>query len=140
MRIEHFNEFTHRLDIINEYVKSQDSTWYTTPKGDIVLEFPQYDMLPQKYSAPWNNILQIQNEFSKFSSTEDDRNLMTFTIVSGSAVASIDAQKAVPFMAFARHFNPSLAARFGIREQRQGRPFKYQLGVAHGSLPALASL
>src|SRR5947207_4907319 len=100
MRIEHFNEFVPRLDVINEYVKNQDSTWYTTPKGDMVVEFPQYDMTPQKYSAPWNNILQIQNEFTRFSSKEDDRNIMTFTIANGSALDGVQTEQHVPFFEY----------------------------------------
>lgn len=139
MRITYFSEFRSRLDVINEFVQAQDSIWYATPKGDIVLEFPQYDMIPQLHGRPWRNILQIQNEFTKFSLTEDDRNIKTLTIAQGSPIADID-NKGLPPISIGLKFNLELAARFGVREQRNSRPFKYSQDYLNSSLDALAAM
>lgn len=139
MRITHYAEFSSRLEVINLFVKNMDCIWYATPKGDIVLEFPQYDMIPQLHSTPWKSILQIQNEFTKFSKTEDDRNIKTFTIAQGSAIPGINTQGA-PYLALARKFNPELAARYGVREQRDSRPFKYSEDYVNSSLKSLAAM
>lgn len=140
MRIDYFSEFRSRLDIINEFVKNMDCIWYATPKGDIVLEFPNYDCLPQLHDPPWRSILTLQNEFTRFSSTEDDRNIKTLTIAVGSALDSPDTSKSEPYLAFYPHVNRELVARYGIREQRQNRPFQYKESVIPGALAALAAM
>lgn len=139
MRISYFAEFRSRLDIINEFVKAVDCVWYATPKGDIVLEFPEYDMIPQLHKPAWKSILQIQNDFTKFSMTEDDRNIKTFTIAQGSAIPGIDT-RGVPPLAISYKFNPELAARYGVREQRDSRPFKYSEDYINSSLKSLAAM
>jgi hypothetical protein len=140
MRIDFFSEFRSRLDIINEFVKNMDCIWYATPKGDMVLEFPNYDCLPQLHDDPWRSILTLQNEFTRFSSTEDDRNIKTLTIAIGSGLESINTSKSEPFLAFYAHRNPELIARYGVREQRQNRPFFYDPRVIPGALAALATM
>lgn len=139
MRITFFSEFRTRLDVVNEFVTKQDSIWYATPKGDIVLEFPQYDMIPQLHAKPWSSILQLQNEFTKFSLTEDDRNITTLTIAQGSPIADIDPQS-LPPIAIGVKFNQELAARYGVREKRESRPFKYSKDYLNSSLKALVAM
>jgi hypothetical protein len=139
MQITYYSDFRSRLDVINEFVTKQDSVWYATPKGDIVLEFPQYDMIPQLHAKPWRNILQIQNEFSKFSMTEDDRNITTLTIIEGSPIADINPE-GLPPVAIGVEFNPELAARFGVRQKIERRPFKYSRDYLNSSLKALAAM
>lgn len=139
MRIDFFSEFRSRLDIINEFVNNIDCIWYATPKGDIVLEFPDYDALPQLHNDPWKSILTLQNEFTRFSSTEDDRNIKTLTIASGSAIDGIDTSD-LPFLAYFPFKNPELIARYGIREQRANRPYHYKNQTIGDALPALAAM
>lgn len=139
MRIDYYIEFRSRLDVINEFVKNIESVWYTTPKGDIVVEFPQYDALPFNFKTPWKQILQLRDEYEGFSATEDDRLIKTLTIAQGSPVEGLDSRNFPPIN-IGRHFNPELAARFGIREQRDSRPFKYGEVHANASLPTLAAL
>lgn len=139
MRIDYYIEFRSRLEVINEFVKNVESVWYTTPKGDIVVEFPQYDAIPFNFKTPWKQILQLHDEFESFSATEDDRLLKTLTIAQGSAVEGLDS-KGFPPINIGRKFNAELAARFGIREQRDSRPFKYTEDHGNASLPTLAAL
>lgn len=140
MRIDFFSEFRSRLDIINEFVNNIDCIWYATPKGDIVLEFPNYDALPQLHADPWKSILTLQNEFSRFSSTEDDRNIKTLTIAVGSALDGVATDSSAPYLAFFPFKNPELIARYGVREQRQNRPYHYSSKTIPDALPALAAM
>lgn len=140
MRIDFFSEFRSRLDIINEFVNNIDCIWYATPKGDVVLEFPDYDALPQLHGDPWKSVLTLQNEFARFSSTEDDRNIKTLTIASGSAVDGIDTSSDAPFLAYFPFKNPELIARYGVREQRANRPFHYKNQTIGDALPALSAM
>jgi hypothetical protein len=139
MRIDYFTEFRSRLDIINEFVKNIDSTWYTTPKGDIVVEFPLYDALPFNFNTPWKQTLQLHDEYERFASSEDDRLIKTLTIAQASPVPGLNST-GFPPINIGRHFNPELAARFGIREQRDSRPFKYSEDNAASSANTLAAL
>jgi hypothetical protein len=139
MRIDFFSEFRSRLDIINEFVKNIDCIWYATPKGDIVLEFPNYDCHPHLHADPWKSILTLQNEFTRFSSTEDDRNIKTLTIAVGSALDGVPTN-GLPFLAYEPFRNPELIARYGIREQRSNRPFHYKNKNITNALPALAAM
>lgn len=140
MRIDYFSEFRSRLDILNEFVKNMDFIWYATPKGDIVVEFPNYDCIPQLHAEPWNSILSLQNEFTRFSLTEDDRNIKTLTIMTASGVEGQDRSKSEPFLATIPLQNPELIARYGIREQRSTRPFFYNPKEIPGALAALAAM
>lgn len=140
MRIDFFSEFRSRLDIINEFVKNMDCIWYATPKGDIVFEFPNYDCQPQLHDDPWRSILTLQNEFTRFSVTEDDRNIKTLTIGIGSATEDYDLSKSDPYLAVFPFFNPELIARYGVREQRQNRPFFYNEKVIPGALKSLTMM
>lgn len=139
-RISFFSEWRSRLDLINEFVKNLDCVWYTTPKGDIVFEFPHYDSIPQMYKEPWDRIFTIQNEFRAFSKTEDDRNIKTLTIATGSPVDQYDLSRGAPFLSTVSIVNPELAARYGIREQRSNRPFYYKEDSVSASLYGLASM
>lgn len=124
-RVNFYYEFKSRFDVINEFVKVQDSIWYTTPKGDIVLEFPQYDATPFKYDLPWSSVLTIQDEFSGFNMTEDDRKIQTQTIATTSPVEAFDLNTQSPILGHGSKENPELIARYGIRLHMEGRPFKY---------------
>jgi hypothetical protein len=139
-RIGYIAEFRSRLDIMNEFVKKLDCIWHTTPKGDIVLEFPQYDFIPQAYEPPWRSVFSVQNGFERFSITEDDRNIKTLTVAVGSSIPMVDTSNGHPYLAYHKHINLELAARFGIREQLENRPFMYSEQFINSSLPALASM
>jgi hypothetical protein len=139
MRIDFFSEWRSRLDIINEFVKNIDCIWYATPKGDIVLEFPNYDCHPHLHDDPWKSILTLQNEFTRFSSTEDDRNIKTFTIAVGSALDGVEIP-GLPFLAYEPFKNWELIVRYGVREQRSNRPFHYENKTIMNALPALAAM
>ena len=140
MRTDFFSEFRSRLDVINEFVQQADLWWYATPKGDIVVEFPSYDALPQIHQPPWRNILTLQNEFSRFSMVEDDHEIKTFTIFTGSATDAADVGKTLPFLNYAKVPNPELIARYGLREQRSNRPFFYDQKALPGALEAIATM
>lgn len=124
VRVNYFSEFRSRLDIINEFVKLQDCIWYATQKGDIVLEFPQYEFIPQAHDDPWSAILSVQNEWSRFALTQDDRNIKSLTIVQAAFADGVSVLGGPP-LAFAIHPNHELIARYGIREQRMEKPFYY---------------
>jgi hypothetical protein len=140
MRIDFYSEFRSRLDVINEFVQIADLIWYATPKGDIVIEFPSYDALPQLHQPPWNSIFTLQNEFSRFSFSEDDHEIKTFTIVSASATDALDTSPTAPFLAYKTKPNPELIARYGVREQRSNRPFLYDEETLPGALEGLTSM
>lgn len=139
-RISYIAEFRSRLDIMNEFIKKLDCIWHTTPKGDIVLEFPQYDFIPHAYEPPWRSVFTIQNGFERFTRTEDDRNIKTLTVAVGSAIPMVNTSDNQPYLAYHKHINFELAARFGIREQLDNRPFMYSEEFINSSLPALASM
>lgn len=139
-RVSYFSEWRSRLDLINEFVKNLDCVWYTTPKGDIVFEFPHYDSIPQLYKEPWCSIFTIQNEFRNFSKTEDDRNIKTLTVATGSPVDQYDLSRGAPFLSTVSLVNPELVARYGVREQRSNRPFHYKQESVSSALYGLASM
>lgn len=137
MRIGFFSEFRSRLDIINEFVQKEDLIWYATPKGDIVVEFPSYDALPQLHNAPWNSIFTLQNEFSRFSYTEDDHEIKTLTLIPTSATDALDTSDTLPFLALGKAVNPELIARYGVREDRENKPFFYDNRTLPGAVDGL---
>jgi hypothetical protein len=124
-RVNFYYEWKSRFDVINDFVKVQDSLWYATPRGDIVLEFPQYDATPHKHKTPWSNILSIQDEFTGFNLTEDDRKIQTQTIATTSAVDALDVSSEFPIVGHGSKDNPELIARYGLRLHLESRPFKY---------------
>ena len=124
-RVSFFYEWKSRFEVINEFVKAQDSVWYSTPKGDIVVEFPQYDALPQRYEVPWTNVLTIQDEFTGFNATQDDRLIQTQTIVQASPIDGLNVSAQLPFGGVGSKENPELIGRYGLRLHMEGRPFKY---------------
>jgi len=138
-RVDIFSEWESRFNLISDFVKKLDCTWYSTPKGDIVFEFTNYDSVPLRYESPWSSIFTIYNEWRRYSYTEDDRNIKTFTLVNASPVDQYDLSRGAPFLSYGRHINPELIARFGVREQRSNRPFYYKEDVAGQALNALAS-
>jgi len=140
-RVNFYYEWKSRFDVINEFVKTQDSIWYSTPKGDIVLEFPQYDATPQKYKLPWSSVLTIQDEYTGFSMTEDDRKIQTQTIANTSPVDGWNAASEFPIPGHGAKENPELIARYGLRLHLESRPFMYSKDYAGSqSANALAAM
>jgi hypothetical protein len=139
VRIDYYVTFRTRLDIINEYVKNIDTIWWATPAGDIAVMFPTYDADPSKLLEPWRTLTQINMQYLEFQLTEDDRNIKTLTIAQGSPVEGLNP-KDFPPIAYGVKFNLELAARYGVRQQFDTRPFKYSDSDYTSSLPALAAL
>lgn len=133
-----FSEMRNRFDILDEFITSLDSLWYSTPKGDIVLEFPQYDMSPFKYSSPWKNILQIQNEWSGFSLSDDDRAVKTLALGKGSAIRDQNV-KSILFDAAAVS-DVGMQARYGLRILPFDKPFYFSSEDQPGGIKALAAM
>lgn len=139
-RADYISEFRSRFDILDEFTKRIDAIWYSTPKGDVVLEFPQYDQIPQLHEEPWRSILQIQNEWVGYSLTDDDRNIRTLTLSPRSPIAGFDLSKSAPYVAFGVQSDPVMQARYGYRIQNFPRPFAHDSNAAIGDEKAQASM
>lgn len=139
-KADFISEFRSRFDILDEFTKRIDAIWYATPKGDVVLEFPQYDQIPMKHSIPWSSILQIQNEWGGFSLTDDDRNIKTFTYVARAPLPLVGNVAGTPFVAFGSQSDPVLQARYGLRVQNFSRPFAHDRNAAVGNENAQAAM
>lgn len=139
-RADYISEFRSRFDILDEFTKRIDAIWYSTPKGDVVLEFPQYDQIPMLHEEPWRSILQIQNEWVGFSLTDDDRNIRTLTLSPRSPISGLDLSKSAPYVAFGVQSDPVLQARYGYRVQNFPRPFAHDSTAAIGDEKAQASM
>lgn len=79
------DEYRDRLAILQDYAELLNFLFYTLPNGDIILEFPQYDLVPADYGDELKEIFTVsENEVSTWDITEDDSNVQTAWFVTGT--------------------------------------------------------
>jgi murein DD-endopeptidase MepM/ murein hydrolase activator NlpD len=55
--------FQSRAQILSEFLQRIDYRWWITGNGDIVIDFPRYDLKPEDYGN-WSNYLMVEGEIS----------------------------------------------------------------------------
>ena len=74
-----------RLSILNDYVEKIDYQWFVTGSGDLVFEFPMYDMLPSHFGE-WEEAFSIRSsgEGKDFSFADDKPEVPTAIQATGA--------------------------------------------------------
>ena len=121
-----------RLTIIEDYLEKLDYHWFVSPSGDIVVEFPMYDFLPEHFGE-WAEAFtfKIDGEL-KFTSLEDDRPMVP-AVVQGTGRWSPDGTLFEPAVfdgdgasltnTRTTLYSPMIAARFGMEVERVSFPY-----------------
>jgi murein DD-endopeptidase MepM/ murein hydrolase activator NlpD len=71
-----------RSQILAEFLTLIDYRWWVTGNGDVVVDFPHYDLKPENYGA-WENYFRIEGEIWDHNYTENFNEIPSTFIVRG---------------------------------------------------------
>ncbi len=110
---------TNRFDMLNYFVGELDYQFYTSPAGDLLLEFPMYDFLPEDFGPVWEPIFKFNSHLMTTTATDEAAEMPTGVVVTGK-MTDVEGAKADPttlaFMRRSAAFSRTIAARYGIGE------------------------
>jgi hypothetical protein len=77
-------QFTDRLSFIRQYTEALDYQFYTTPCGDLVLEFPMYDFAPEHFGSEWERLFTVRGHAISSTVTPEAETVPAAVVVTGS--------------------------------------------------------
>lgn len=110
---------SNRFDILNYFVGELDYQFYTSPSGDLLLEFPMYDFLPEDFGPNWAPFFKFNTHLMTTTATDESAEMPTGVVVTGSmtGVGGSEGDSTTrAFMRRATAFSRTIAARYGIGE------------------------
>jgi hypothetical protein len=139
------DEAKSRLSLIESWVSKLDFRFYALPNGDVLLEFPQYDLRPIDYvlnvSGGWPPAVGLdedtpfrikEDELIDWGITENDEKVDTLFLVGGSLTQYYqntgDTAKLAGAVGFA--YREKLVKRYGWKVKQLDNPFIVQKDAA----------
>lgn len=116
-------DFRTRLDIMQDFCNRIDYQFWVTPIGDIVVEFPMYDFLPQDFQE-FRTVFQIDKHL-RTDNIQDEAGDMTTAIIAHGRVraerdANVGPNKVQPKAVVV---SPVMMMRYGVIEHELTLPF-----------------
>ena len=114
-----------RADLISELLQKLDYYWWVTGNGDIVFDFPHYEMIPEHLGANWAPQLRLQNLTYRDQLTEylDELNSV-YIFEGGYGFFKQAGAQALYSVAYSVVFPmPTILARNGVSPKRIQYPF-----------------
>jgi len=129
--------WTSRLTIIQDYLEKLDYQWFVTGSGDIVVEFPMYDFVPEQFGEFAEAFTLRSDGEVKSASFEDDKPQVPALVSATGAYdpTAVDGNSALFTDAILRGdglsltntratlYSPIVATRIGMRVERISFPF-----------------
>lgn len=112
-----------RLQILNELTGNIDYQWWVTPVGDIVLEFPMYDMHPEDFGG-YAPLFSVRKHLTHGHFVDQRGPIPTALEMSGG-FAFTDVGPKLPEGVMPRIVvqSSTLMAKWGVNVQTDSRPF-----------------
>jgi len=116
-------DFRSRLDIMQDFCNRIDYQFWVTPIGDIVIEFPMYDFLPEDYQE-YKTVFQVDKHLRSDNIQDEAGEMVTAIIANGRIRAERDANVgAAQFQPKAVVVSPMMMMRYGVIEHDLTLPF-----------------
>jgi hypothetical protein len=106
-------QFTDRWTIIREVAQLLDYQFYTSPNGDLLLEFPMYDFSPQDFGPSWAPIFTYFNHLISSSVTPESDDIPAGLILDGSLTNIDSARGPVTMTRRVMAYSKNVAAKYG---------------------------
>jgi hypothetical protein len=118
-------DWDNRYNIIRSFSETIDYQFWVTPCGDVVFEFPMYELLPEDFD--YENILTVDDFLISDDISDETGDICTVLSVTGSIlsnVANTDLHDAVNASNIPKVLitNSNLAMRFGIKIEEHQLP------------------
>jgi len=110
------NDITTRLDILAHFCEMLFYKFYATPKGDIVLEFPQHSFVAEDYGK-YASTFVIDSTLQDYSLTEDDGEVVNYLLATGATIPGQENNELTPINTLIRYHAQSIS-RFGVRTRQ----------------------
>lgn len=108
--------FQNRWEIVRTAVQTLDYQLYTSPNGDLLLEFPMYDFVPEDFGPHWAPLFKYNSHLIESSVTPEAEVIPAGIVVTGNLHDFAEGQDdlynklALTVMAY----SPVIATRFGM--------------------------
>ncbi len=119
-------QFANRWEIIRTAAQWLDYQFYTSPGGDLLLEFPFYDFTPDDFGPNWSSLFKYFGHLIESQATPESDNIPVGVVVTGALIpiaAASDAQ-AENTMLRVLSYSKQIAAKYGTMDpQYEHIPF-----------------
>lgn len=107
-------QFSTRYEMFNKAVEALDYQWFCNAMGDIVVEFPMYDFLPNSFGA-YADQLRVNNHLISGTVNEVVDDIVTGVAATGGITRpETQVQKVIDFVHTAYAWCDALAFKYGV--------------------------
>lgn len=117
-------QFSTRWETIQKAAQLLDYQFLTSPNGDLLLEFPVYDFIPQDFGATWSSLFTYFNHLIDSNVTPEAESVPAGVVVTGAINPLGTSNPADELLLRVMAYSKVVAAKFGVTEiEYQSKPF-----------------
>lgn len=118
--------FKSRAELLNGFLATMDYKAYVSGSGDLMVEFPTYDFIPEDWGA-YNQILRFNKHLLSGSVTYESADIVTAITVTGALSIRAEVNGVIGKQVANNQkvvlYSPQLAARYGATTREISMPF-----------------
>ena len=115
-------DFRSRLDIMQDFSARIDYQFWVSPMGDFIVEFPQYDFMPEDYGE-YSTVLKVDKHLTSDTIQDEAGDMVTAVIAHGRIRPEGEAQIPDFIQPKAVVVSPMMMMRYGVLEHELTLPF-----------------
>ena len=115
-------DFRSRLDIMQDFSARIDYQFWVSPMGDFIVEFPQYDFMPEDYGE-YNTVFRVDKHLTSDTIQDEAGDMVTAIIAHGRIRPENEAGVNDPVQPKAVVASPMMMMRYGVLEHELSLPF-----------------
>jgi hypothetical protein len=120
-------DFRSRLDIMQDFSARIDYQFWVSPIGDFIVEFPQYDFMPEDYGE-YSTVFKVDKHLTSDTIQDEAGDMVTCVIAHGRIRPEGEASNIPDFIQpKAVVVSPMMMMRYGVLEHELTLPFVSQV-------------
>ncbi|KKN72770.1 hypothetical protein LCGC14_0407370 [marine sediment metagenome] len=120
-------DFRSRLDIMQDFSARIDYQFWVSPMGDFIVEFPQYDFMPEDYGE-YSTVFKVDKHLTSDTIQDEAGDMVTCVIAHGRIRPEGEASNIPDFIQpKAVVVSPMMMMRYGVLEHELTLPFVSQV-------------
>ena len=123
-------DFRSRLDIMQDFSARIDYQFWVSPMGDFIVEFPQYDFMPEDYGE-YSTVFKVDKHLTSDTIQDEAGEMVTAIIAHGRIRPENEGNRNVKDFAQPKAVvvSPMMMMRYGVLEHELTLPFVSQAGA-----------
>lgn len=117
-------QFSNRWEMIHTLARLLDYQFMTTPFGDLILEFPMYDFVPEDFGTTWTSMFKYFGHLIDSAVTPEAETVPAGVVLTGAINPLGVAGQSDSLLLRVLAYSKTVAAKYGVAEiEHQAKPF-----------------